>query len=211
MEKCNFLKILQCPDFENLWGDFWHLFQPKKLDESDGGFFFLRIIFSSNVHANPKYEINVECIKSARFCVNKHLLQLVSHGVSSVETPREIVLLKLVFNKVDSHYIWSIVLVPFSIFFSFDFSGCWEICSSTGCSSWKGERSSAWDPHQHQGEQFRHLESRSLTCLRNLFQGMLRCGGYLQYRRLCNSGQNPGAYYPLQLSSLNSKWHYSIK
>ena len=21
MEKCNFLKILQCPDFENLWGD----------------------------------------------------------------------------------------------------------------------------------------------------------------------------------------------
>ena len=49
MEKCNFLKILQCPDFENLWGDFWHLFQPKKLDESDGGFFFLRIIFSSHV------------------------------------------------------------------------------------------------------------------------------------------------------------------
>ena len=95
---------------------------------------------------------------SARFCVNKHLLQLVSHGVSSVETPREIVLLKLVFNKVDSHYIWSIVLVPFSIFFSLDFSGCWEICSSTGCSSWKGERSSAWDPHQHQGEQFRHLD-----------------------------------------------------
>ena len=99
MEKCNFLKILQCPDFENLWGDFWHLFQPKELDESDGGFFFLRIIFSSHVPANPKYEINVECIKSARFCVNKHLLQLVSHEVSSVETPREIVLLKLVFNK----------------------------------------------------------------------------------------------------------------
>ena len=22
MEKCNFLKILQCPDFANLWGDF---------------------------------------------------------------------------------------------------------------------------------------------------------------------------------------------
>ena len=40
MEKCIFLKILQCPDFENLWGDSWHLFQPKKLDESDGGFFF---------------------------------------------------------------------------------------------------------------------------------------------------------------------------
>ena len=40
MEKCNFLKILQCHDFENLWGDFWHLSQPKKLDESDGGFFF---------------------------------------------------------------------------------------------------------------------------------------------------------------------------
>ena len=49
MEKCNFLKILQCPDFENLWGDFWHLSQPKKLDESDGGFSFLRIIFSSHV------------------------------------------------------------------------------------------------------------------------------------------------------------------
>ncbi len=49
MEKCNFLKILQCPDFENLWGDSWHLFQPKKLDESDGGFCFLRIIFSSHV------------------------------------------------------------------------------------------------------------------------------------------------------------------
>ena len=50
-----FLKILQCPDFENLWGDFWHLFQPKKLDESDGGFFFLRIIFSSHVlfHCPP--------------------------------------------------------------------------------------------------------------------------------------------------------------
>ena len=50
MEKCNFLKILQCPDFENLWGDFWHPFQPKKLDESDGGFCFLRIIFSSHVN-----------------------------------------------------------------------------------------------------------------------------------------------------------------
>ena len=50
MEKCNFLKILQCPDFENLWGDFWHLSQPKNLDESDGGF-FLRIIFSSHVHS----------------------------------------------------------------------------------------------------------------------------------------------------------------
>ena len=49
MEKCNFLKILQCPDFENLWGDSWHLFQPKKLDESDGGFCFWRIIFSSHV------------------------------------------------------------------------------------------------------------------------------------------------------------------
>ena len=49
MEKCNFLKILQCPDFENLWGDSWHLFQPEKLDESDGGFCFLRIIFSSHV------------------------------------------------------------------------------------------------------------------------------------------------------------------
>ena len=52
MEKCNFLKILQCPDFENLWGDSWHLFQPKKLDESDGGFCFLRIIFSSHVKHN---------------------------------------------------------------------------------------------------------------------------------------------------------------
>ena len=49
MEKCNFLKILPCPDFENSWGDFWHLSQPKKLDKSDGGFCFLRIIFSSHV------------------------------------------------------------------------------------------------------------------------------------------------------------------
>ena len=54
MEKCNFLKILQCPDFENLWGDFWHLSQPKKLDESDGGFCFLRIIFSSHVADDPR-------------------------------------------------------------------------------------------------------------------------------------------------------------
>ena len=64
MEKCNFLKILQCPDFENLWGDSWHLFQPKKLDESDGGFCFLRIIFSSHVwgkqmeFATMKVELN---------------------------------------------------------------------------------------------------------------------------------------------------------
>ena len=35
MEKCNFLKNLQCPDFANLWGDFWHLSHPKKLDGTD--------------------------------------------------------------------------------------------------------------------------------------------------------------------------------
>ena len=57
MEKCNFLKILQCPDFENLWGDSWHLFQPKKLDESDGGFCFLRIIFSSHVWGNFSFDL----------------------------------------------------------------------------------------------------------------------------------------------------------
>ena len=56
MEKCNFLKILQCPDFENLWGDSWHLFQPKKLDESDGGFCFLRISFSSHVRGLAAHE-----------------------------------------------------------------------------------------------------------------------------------------------------------
>ena len=50
--KCDFLKILQCPDFANLWGDFWHLSQPIKLDESDGGFSFLRIIFLSHVLCN---------------------------------------------------------------------------------------------------------------------------------------------------------------
>ena len=49
MEKCNFLKILQCPDFANLWGDFWHLSHPKKLNGTDGGFNFLRIAFSSHV------------------------------------------------------------------------------------------------------------------------------------------------------------------
>ena len=58
MEKCNFLKILQCPDFENLWGDSWHLFQPKKLDESDGGFCFWRIIFSSHVTIEAENELS---------------------------------------------------------------------------------------------------------------------------------------------------------
>ena len=39
---CDFLKILQCPDFANLWNDFWHLSHAKKLDESDGGFSFFK-------------------------------------------------------------------------------------------------------------------------------------------------------------------------
>ena len=65
MEKCNFLKILQCPDFENLWGDSWHLFQPKKLDESDGGFCFLRIIFLSHVNLSLQWTEQIifhECV-----------------------------------------------------------------------------------------------------------------------------------------------------
>ena len=65
MEKCNFLKILQCPDFENLWGDSWHLFQPKKLDESDGGFCFLRIIFSSHVIYRVCHSCLLFCLFSA--------------------------------------------------------------------------------------------------------------------------------------------------
>ena len=66
MEKCNFLKILQCPDFENLWGDSWHLFQPKKLDESDGGFCFLRIIFSSHVLPPLKNPSGYKLINKAK-------------------------------------------------------------------------------------------------------------------------------------------------
>ena len=38
MEKCDFLKILQCPDFANFFGGFWHIFLPKNVDSSDGGF-----------------------------------------------------------------------------------------------------------------------------------------------------------------------------
>ena len=48
-KKYKFLKIMQCPDFANVWGDVWHLSHPKKLDGSDGGFNFLRIAFSSHL------------------------------------------------------------------------------------------------------------------------------------------------------------------
>ena len=59
VQNVRFLKILQCPDFEFFFGDTWHLSHTKKLDRSDGGFFFAKNTLSSHVLANAtfrKYE-----------------------------------------------------------------------------------------------------------------------------------------------------------
>ena len=49
MEKGNFLKILQCPDFENLGSLLHHQDIPKNHKSRHGTFFFIRITFSSHV------------------------------------------------------------------------------------------------------------------------------------------------------------------
>ena len=40
----------KCPDFANLWDDFWDLSHPKKLDGTDGGFDFWKIASQSHMH-----------------------------------------------------------------------------------------------------------------------------------------------------------------
>ena len=52
MQKCNFLKILQCPDFEILWGHSHHQDIPKNHKARHGTFFFIRITFSSHVRGD---------------------------------------------------------------------------------------------------------------------------------------------------------------
>ena len=51
MEKCYFLKILQCHDFEILVGHSHHQDTPKNQKARHGTFFFIRITFSSHVWA----------------------------------------------------------------------------------------------------------------------------------------------------------------
>ena len=52
VQNIRFLKILECPDFNIFFGHSWHLFHPKKLDRSDGGFDFSKHAFSCHVNTD---------------------------------------------------------------------------------------------------------------------------------------------------------------